>query len=93
MPMPRIEAFVAAQNHDAVGLDPQLVFAAPKDGRYLVRLFAFPSEPNSTIGFAGTDNYAYRLTLTTGADVEPDLPAAPVIATDASRPDQPQAVQ
>jgi hypothetical protein len=68
------EAFVVAQDHDAVGLDPQVVFTAPRDGRYLVRLFAFPAEPNSTIGFAGGDNYVYRLTLTTGGFVDHALP-------------------
>ena len=70
----QVEAFVAAQNHDAIGLDPQIVFSVPRDGRYLVRLFAFPSDPNSTIGFAGGDNYIYRLTLTTGGYVDHALP-------------------
>ena len=46
---PRVEAFTVAQNHDATGLDPQIVFTAPKDAAYLVRVFAFPSEPNSSI--------------------------------------------
>jgi hypothetical protein len=79
-----VEAFVAAQNHDAVGLDPQVVFTAPRDGRYLVRLFAFPSEPNSTIGFAGGDNFLYRLTLTTGGFLDHVLPLAlPADATQA----------
>jgi len=73
---PQVEAQVAAQNHDTVGLDPQIVFTAPRDGRYLVRLFAFPSEPNSTIGFAGGDNYIYRLTLTTGPFIDHALPLA-----------------
>lgn len=71
---PHVEAFVLAQNHDSVGLDPLLVYTAPRDGKYLVRLFAFPSEPNSTIGFAGGDNYVYRLTLTTGGFVDHGLP-------------------
>jgi hypothetical protein len=71
-----VEAFVAAQNHDAIGLDPQIAFTAPRSGRYLVRLFAFPSEPNSTIGFAGGDNFVYRLTLTTGGYVDHALPLA-----------------
>lgn len=71
-----VEAFVLAQNHDSAGLDPLLAYTAPRDGRYLVRLFAFPSEPNSTIGFAGGDNYVYRLTLTTGAYIDHALPLA-----------------
>ncbi len=69
-----VEAFILAQNHDSVGLDPLLVYTAPRDSKYLVRLFAFPSEPNSTIGFAGGDNYVYRLTLTTGGYVDHALP-------------------
>jgi len=68
------EAFVAAQNHDAIGLDPQIAFTARKDGPHLVRLFAFPAEPNSTIGFAGGENYFYRLTLTTGGFVDHAMP-------------------
>ena len=90
-PMPRVEAFVAAQNHDAVGLDPQVEFTAPRDGQYLVRLFAFPSEPNSTIGFAGGDNYVYRVTLAT--EVENALPPAPGVAADASSLSEPQEVK
>src|SRR5947209_3283736 len=41
-----VEAFIVAQNHDAIGLDPQLAFVAPKDGAYLIRLFAFPATPD-----------------------------------------------
>ncbi|MCI0359712.1 MAG: PPC domain-containing protein [Planctomycetaceae bacterium] len=70
------EAYVAAQNHDAIGLDPQIAFTARKDGPHLLRLFAFPSEPNSTIGFAGGETYVYRLTLTTGGFVDHVLPLA-----------------
>src|SRR5262249_51551625 len=55
-----------AQNDDAPDRDPLLVFTAPADGSYLVRVFAFPAEPDSRIGFAGGDAYIYRLTLTTG---------------------------
>jgi len=73
---PETEVFVATQNHDAIGLDPQIAFIARKDGPHLVRLFAFPSEPNSTIGFAGGDNFIYRLTLTTGGFVDHAFPLA-----------------
>lgn len=62
----REEAFVLEQKHDVVGLDPIVVATAPQDGTYLVRLFAYPSEPNSSIAYAGGDNYVYRLTLTKG---------------------------
>jgi hypothetical protein len=68
--------FVLQQNDDERGLDPQLVFAAPREGRYFVRLFAFPAAPNSSIAFASSADYIYRLTLTTGAFVDHALPLA-----------------
>jgi hypothetical protein len=67
---------VLVQNHDSHGLDPQATYAVPEAGNYLVRVFAFPSEPNSTIAFAGGDNYLYRLTITTGGFVDHTLPLA-----------------
>jgi hypothetical protein len=73
---PQVEAFVVAQNHDARGLDPALSFTARRDGIYIVRAFAFPSEPNSSIRFAGAENYIYRLTLTTSGLVDHALPLA-----------------
>jgi hypothetical protein len=73
---PRIEAFVLAQNNDARGLDPQLAHVAPRDGTYLVRVFTFPSEPDSGINFAGNDDFLYHLTITTGGLVEGALPIA-----------------
>ncbi len=61
-----MDGFVLAHNDDFHGLDPQIVFAVPKEGTYLVRTFAFPSVPDSTIRYAGGDKFVYRLTLTTG---------------------------
>jgi hypothetical protein len=72
----QVEAFVLAQNHDAVGLDPQIVFTAPHSGSYLVRVFAFPATPDSSVRFAGGDDYIYRLTLTTGPFIDHALPLA-----------------
>ena len=46
------------------GLDPRLVFTAPRPGQYIVRLFAFPSVATGSISFAGGDKFVYRLTLT-----------------------------
>ena len=72
------EAYVLEQNHDAIGLDPLLTLTAPRDGKYLVRLFGFPSAPDSTIGFAGNENLVYRLTLTTSEyDAARTLPPPP----------------
>lgn len=67
---------VLAFNHDQRGLDPRLEFTAPSKARYLVRAFAFPSVPNSTIAFAGSDQYVYRLTLTTKTFVDYPWPLA-----------------
>ncbi len=70
------DGFVLEQNDDYHDLDPQIAFAVPKDGTYLVRVFAFPSAPDSTVRFAGKENYVYRLTLTTGPFVEYTYPLA-----------------
>ena len=68
--------FVLEQNDDYHDLDPQIVFTAPSDGIFLVRIFAFPATPTSTIGFAGGADYVYRLTLTTGSFAEYAYPLA-----------------
>jgi hypothetical protein len=73
---PQVEAFVLDQNHDAVGLDPSIVLTAPADGKYLVRVFGFPSQPDSSIAFAGGDEHVYRLTLTTGPYIAATMPLA-----------------
>jgi len=57
---------VAAENHDHLGLDPRLAHVARADGVHMVRVFAFPATPDSSISFAGSASYVYRLTLTTG---------------------------
>ncbi len=66
--------FVLEHNDDDHSLDPQIVFTAPADGEYGVRVFAFPETANSSIAFAGGANYIYRLTLTTGAFVDHTKP-------------------
>ena len=71
-----LEGFVLAQVDDEKGLDPQLVFIAPARGTYVVRTFAFPSQPNSTIRFAGSSSYVYRLTLTTSGFADYPYPLA-----------------
>ena len=70
------DGFVLEQNNDHRGLDPQIAFTAPKDGTYVVRVFAFPATPDSSIRFAGADAYVYRLTLTTGGFADHALPLA-----------------
>lgn len=70
------DGIVLAENHDDLGLDPRLVFTAGKAGTYVVRLFAFPAAPDTTIAFRGGDDYVYRLTLTTGPFVTHTIPLA-----------------
>lgn len=65
---------VLAQNDDARGIDPQIVFPVTKDGEYVLRLFAFPLVPNSTIGFDGGANSVYRIAVTAGPMLDYSLP-------------------
>lgn len=67
---------VLAHNDDDHGLDPELAFTASEAGDYFARLFAFPSNPNSTIRLAGAATYVYRLTATREAFVDYATPAA-----------------
>ena len=66
--------FVLQQNDDARGFDPQLAFTATTTATHFVRVFAFPSKPNSTIRLAGAATYIYRLTLTNGPFVDHTVP-------------------
>jgi len=73
-----------AYNHDGRGLDPEIVFTAPAAGDYLVRVFGFPSQPNSTIGFSGSERHLYRLTLSTAGFVDYPWPLAVMRGSPAS---------
>ena len=68
--------FILAQNDDEQGLDPQLAFPVTRTGEYLVRLFAFPETPNSTIGFSSAATYVYRLAITSQQFVDHVMPLA-----------------
>jgi hypothetical protein len=70
------DGFVLGQDNDHAGLDPLVAFAVPKDGTYIVRVFAFPSTPDSGIRFTGSDAAVYRLTLTTGGYADYAWPLA-----------------
>ncbi len=74
------DSFVLAENHDDIGLDPRIVFDVPADGTYIVRLFAFPSEPDSSVDFRGSDSYVYRLTLTDGPFISHTVPSVVSVA-------------
>lgn len=65
---------VLAQADDVRGLDPQFVYRCPADGVYVIRLFAFPETPNSTIGFAGASTFVYLLRMTTDPTLDHSLP-------------------
>lgn len=65
-----------ARNLDARGLDPRIVFVPPRTGHYVVRVWAFPAEPNSTIGLSGGGDHVYRLELSTRSQLAGTLPAA-----------------
>jgi hypothetical protein len=49
-------------------------FTAPHSGTFVVRLFAFPVKPNSSIAFSAQGSYIYRLTLTNQAYLQYTLP-------------------
>ncbi len=67
---------VIEQNHDARGLDPELAFTASTGGTFAVRVFGFPSAPDSTIRHFGSPACVYRLTLTTDEYVDFVTPLA-----------------
>lgn len=67
---------VVSQNDDTVGRDPRIAFDVPTGGVYIVRVFAFPATPDSSIRFAGGSAYIYRLTLATGGFLEHVFPLA-----------------
>ena len=67
---------VLRQNDDAPGLDPRIRFVAERDSDYIVRLFAFPETPTQRIGFAGGDNFVYRLALSVGGVIDRAYPLA-----------------
>lgn len=77
------DGFRISYNHDTFNLDPQIVFTAPVAGTYLIRTFAFPSKPNSSIKFSAAASYIYRLTLTTGAFLDHTYPLA--VSSDSPR--------
>jgi hypothetical protein len=70
------EGFVLEENNDFRGLDPQIAFTAPRDGTYIVRVYAFPATPDASIRYFGTDAGVYRLTLTTSPYADYAIPHA-----------------
>lgn len=70
------DGFVIDHVDDAPTFDPKLAFKTPTDGTYIVRVFAFPSEPDSSIRFSAGADHVYRLTLTTGDVIDLAHPSA-----------------
>jgi hypothetical protein len=70
------DGFVLGENDDYHDLDSQLVLVVPADGTYFIRVFGFPAVPTATIGFAGGEDFVYRLTITSDAFVEYAYPLA-----------------
>lgn len=68
------EGHVLASNHDYHDLDPLIRYQATEEGIVQVRVFAFPSAPDSSISLTGAANHLYRLTLTKNAFLETTLP-------------------
>ncbi len=77
---------VLAQSDDVRGLDPQLVYRSNADLDAVVRLFAFPATPNSTVGFSGSASYTYVLRLTTGPFLDHVSPVAIGVSADQVTP-------
>jgi hypothetical protein len=70
------DGFVLDHNDDYHGLDPQIVFPAPKDGTYIVRVYAFPAVQAAEIRFVGGEQFVYRLTLATAGFADHAEPLA-----------------
>lgn len=64
------KGFVLAHNDDARGVDPEITWKALQSTEVIVRVFSFPSEPNSTINFAGGSTYIYRLMISTSETMD-----------------------
>lgn len=70
------DGVIVAANDDDHGMDPLATVDVAEEGNYFVRVYAFPSEPNSSIRFAGSDSSVYRLTISNGPVVSHTIPAA-----------------
>ncbi len=53
-----------AAGHDTHNLDPRIEYTPTADGTLFVELFAFVHPPAADVGFKGSVNHVYRLTVT-----------------------------
>jgi hypothetical protein len=65
-----LDGNVLAQSEDERGLDPQLVFETDQDREVVLRMFAFPETPNSSIRFSGASSHVYTIDVTTGPFID-----------------------
>ena len=63
------DGFLIEESLDHFGLDPSVEWIAPRDGKYLIRVFGFPATPDQTIAFGGGDSWIYRLRLQPDAEL------------------------
>lgn len=70
------DGFVLEQNEDDQGFDPQLTFTAPQEGTYILRTWAFPAAPDSSIRLFGSPACVYRLLVTSSSFIDHALPIA-----------------
>lgn len=63
-----------AFNHDGRTLDPDLRWAAPRDGTFIVQLMGFAYPATADVRLAGGDGCVYRLHLTTTPPPEVNFP-------------------
>lgn len=61
---------------DARNLDPEIVYKAPKAGRYTVQIAGFNHPPSADVRFVASPSIVYRLHLSNGPTVTQVLPAA-----------------
>ncbi len=69
-----LDGNVLLQSDDSRRLDPQLVYQVEQDADLLLRVFAFPETPNSTISYAGGASFVYGLRVTHGEFIDHVLP-------------------
>jgi hypothetical protein len=65
---------VLAFNHDHVGMDPFLVFTAPADGDYVIRVAGHKYPASTELSFAGGADCLYRLHMSDGPVVRHTWP-------------------
>lgn len=80
------DGFVLTQNDDRRNLDPLLRWTPATDGRVWIRLFCFPATPNSSIRFAGGNDYDYVIEATQRPFLDFALPLAASRDTKTVRP-------